>query len=74
MTYTYLSICREYGNAKTYGIGAAEFYDGRAFLIESFVDICSDPDKIEKLVKLCNDLELDVYHLHDVIDDFLLSI
>lgn len=36
-------------------------------------DISTDKHKIEKLVNLCNELELSPIHLDDVIEDFLVD-
>ena len=34
-------------------------------------DISTEKCKIEKLVSLCNELDLSPIHIHDVVDDFL---
>lgn len=34
-------------------------------------DISTEKEKIEKLVRLCNELDLDPIHIHDVVEDFL---
>ncbi len=34
-------------------------------------DISCDASKISRLAELCNELQLDPIHLHDVIDDIL---
>lgn len=36
-------------------------------------DVSVEKEKIEKLVHLCNELELDPIHIHDVVDDFLVN-
>ena len=45
--------------------------DGDATVIASVGDVCSERDKITKLVGLCNALKLDPSHLYDVVEDFL---
>ena len=37
-------------------------------------DISINKQKIEKLVNLCNELELSPIHIYDVIDDFLVEL
>lgn len=36
-------------------------------------DISTDKEKVERLVALCNELELSPIHIYDVIDDFLVD-
>ena len=36
-------------------------------------DISTNKEKVEKLVFLCNELELSPIHIYDVIDDFLVD-
>ncbi len=57
----------------SYGIAAysnAEV-DGTATIIASLMDITSDREKVDKLVALCNQMELSVIHLYDVVEDIL---
>lgn len=48
----------------TYGISCKET------VVE---DISTDKSSVERLVGLCNELELSPVHLYDVIDDFLVD-
>lgn len=61
-------------NSRTsYGIAAyADTTDnGTAAVIASLHDITDDRDSLVELVLLCNRLELSLFHLNDVIEDFL---
>ena len=49
----------------TYGIKSENF---------CFNDLCDDKEKIEKLVSLCNENNLDECHINDVVQDFLVFI
>ena len=50
-----------------YGIG----YTENSAL--SFEDLTLNPIAVEKLVKLCNELDLSPIHLKDVVEDFLIE-
>jgi len=71
----YIIIQQEYGEEalrKTdYGIAAVTEEDGCVVVLQSFTAVTSDKPRIRKLVHLCNELELDIIHLEEVIDDFL---
>lgn len=71
----YITVQQEYGEGalkKTdYGIAAVTEEDGCVVVIQSFTAVTSDKLRIRKLVQLCNELELDIIHLEEVIDDFL---
>ena len=54
-----------------FGIAYVEVQDGIPIVLESTPDLSADRASIEKLVKLCNELELDPIHIKDVIYDFL---
>ncbi len=54
-----------------FGIAAVEEYDGITTILESISDVSSDIEPVERLVKLCNDLQLDPVHLQDTVNDFL---
>ena len=62
------------GNRVSYGIAA---YGGTELdnvnILEYIGDISHDKEKIEELVQLCNQSELSIAHLHDVVEDFLTS-
>ncbi len=51
----------------TYGISITD-KNGICGKIE---DISPDKAEMEKLVSLCNELQLDPIHLEDIVDDFL---
>ncbi len=79
MTVTYGVIKEIYsinGATRTaYGIAAyadAE-EDGSATIVKAVHDITSDSFSLQKLLKLCNSLELSPIHLSDVVEDFLNS-
>ena len=52
------------------GYGIALF-ENNSSLISSFPDVSRDRKAVEKLVNLCNKLDLSPDHLTDVIEDFL---
>jgi hypothetical protein len=64
------------GSAKrtAFGIAAVEEYDGITTILESISDVSSDIDAIERLVEVCNNLQLDPIHLQDVVSDFLATV
>lgn len=51
-----------------YGIQAVE-YDGKVIL--SISDISFDFQKVQAFVDKCNSVDLSLFHLHDVVEDFL---
>ena len=57
-----------------YGIAAVEAYDGVTTVLESIDDISPDIAPVERLVELCNLHKLEVVHLKDVVDDFLVTL
>ena len=57
-----------------FGIAAVEEYDGVTTILESISDISTDIEPIERLVKICNNLQLDPIHLQDVVTDFLVTV
>ena len=74
MYYKYETVCtsarKENEGALSYGvkiIGA----DGDTFCMAT--GISDDMEKVDKLVELCNGLELEPIHFYDVISDFLTS-
>lgn len=71
MEYRYLILSTNYNNIHTYGIAAAVNYDGYFVLIESFNDLSTDKHSVECLANMCNNLNLDILHLKDIVDDFL---
>lgn len=71
MKYRYFTICTSYGDMNTYGIAVAVDNDGCFILVETFADISLDKESLERLVNMCNGLQLDPVHLRGIIDDFL---
>lgn len=52
-----------------YGICVYEIKENKKEKIISIPDIFFSRDKVENTVNLCNELELDVIHIFDVIED-----
>ncbi len=44
--------------------------EGTANIITSVHDVTSDRNSIEKLISLCNSLQLSAIHLDDIVEDF----
>ncbi len=57
-----------------YGIAVVEEHDGVSVILQSVSDIAVCSDRLEQLVDLCNEFELDPMHLNDVVDDYLASV
>ena len=57
----------------SYGIAAYADVeqDGTATILAAVSDITSDRKKLEELVYRCNQAQLSVLHLSDVVEDFL---
>ncbi len=57
----------------TYGIAvyANPENDGTSTIIASVHDITASKDTLYTLVSQCNDLDLSLIHLYDVVEDFL---
>lgn len=77
MTVTYALTDETYSYCHndriSYGITAYAYEapDSRAGVIVSVKDITSDKNRLEKLVRSCNQLKLSPTHLYGVIEDFL---
>ena len=69
--YHYLLLDTDVDGTRRYDIAAAVLYDETEVILDSFVDLCLTKAPVAELVELCNALELDPIHLHDVIDDFV---
>ena len=53
----------------TYGIDA---FDSKSnTLLESFPDLSFEKSEVTALITVCNKLQLDIVHLHDVVEDFI---
>ena len=59
----------------SYGVGAYSNYDPdeTATLIESISDVSADRKSMAEFVEKCNNAELSVYHLRDVVEDFIVD-
>lgn len=68
----YLLLNTTVGCSQRYGIAAVIDYDGVTVILDLFIDlgVCRKP--VEKLVQLCNALDLDPMHLQDVVEDFVI--
>lgn len=75
MEHKYIVVQSTYKNRDitriAFGIAAVEEYDGVTTILESISDISTYIEPIERLVKVCNNLQLDPIHLQDVVTDFL---
>jgi hypothetical protein len=60
---------RNIGSYSSYGIDA--FDDSSSNPIHSILDISTEKDSLENLICLCNESQLDIVHLDDVVEDFL---
>ncbi len=59
----------------SYGIAAyEESEEGNKKIVCTVSDVCEDYDKISAFINLCNEQELSVIHIEDVINDFLFSL
>ena len=78
MEYKYIVVQITYKNGDStrigFGIAAVEEYDGVTTILESISDISTDIEPIERLVEVCNNLQLDPIHLQDVVTDFLATV
>ena len=73
MSYIYqvneTTVTNEDGIKRTvYGIDAVDKYGN---ILSSYTDIFFDKTKAEKFVALCNNCELELIHLPDVIEDII---
>lgn len=75
ITYGVTEEVYELGNDRRTAYGIVAYAnadeDGTATIVSGVYDITDDREELEKLVALCNDLELSVIHLKDVVEDFL---
>lgn len=54
-----------------YGIACVKTEGSNKELIEKYNDLSEDKEAVLNLVRKCNELNLDVAHLEDVVVDFL---
>lgn len=77
MAVNYDIIEEKYRSGKdsriSYGIAgyADTEKEGTATIVVSVRDITADKEKLTRLIQICNRLKLSVYHLRDVVEDFL---
>ncbi len=57
------------GTFKAYGIDITDTDTNT--VVKSIPDICFDRPKLEKLIKDCNELDVELIHIYDIIEDFL---
>ena len=71
MEYFYVLTTDTLDEIEHYGIAVALLHDDSLIIISTYSYISTNRETIEELVNKCNSLELSVYHLLDVIEDFL---
>ena len=57
-----------------FGIAVVEGYAAVTTILESISDLSANIKPIERLVQICNSLQLDPIHLQDVATDFLATV
>ena len=62
---------QEHGEYIAYGIKITDEQNNLLRIVE---DISVDKKKIQKLVKLCNRLKVDIEQIDDIIEDFLVDL
>ena len=65
------SYCLNGKTRVSYGIAAYAAVDGTATVLAHICDITSNKEKLDELVLRCNQFELSILHLKDVIEDFI---
>ncbi len=75
ITYGIVKETYEYGNTYQTVYGVAIYTDNETeqtpIVIKSFSNLTSNYERLHKLVCLCNSLQLSLYHIDDVIEDFI---
>ena len=77
MNYTYGIICETFSlnekNRTAYGIAVFAHTDHTESnaIIATVNDLSSDKESVEKLISACNEGQLSLIHLYDVVDDYL---
>ncbi len=71
MKYYYALVDSTLKNRRSFGIAAVVDDEDCMNILESYIDLSSNRTAVDELVKLCNELELELVHLPDVISDFL---
>ncbi|MBQ7346483.1 MAG: hypothetical protein IJW55_00845 [Clostridia bacterium] len=77
MKTSYATVRSEYAQNGstyvTYGIALTEEENGFITILETIPNLCANQVKVQQLADLCNTLELSPIHLHEVIQDFLVT-
>ncbi len=68
-----MSVSETYDNGRrSCGISVIIHYDdGSTAVLQTISDICDDPERIQELVRQCNEAQLAPLHLPEVLEDFL---
>lgn len=73
MKFTYILVSNAYyfgsETLTFYGIAAARECDGKREILDVAFDLSTDFEKVNSLVKICNEQKLALTHLHDVWED-----
>ena len=74
ITYGILEETHELGEERRTSYGIAAYLDAEhshtAAIAATVCDITDDKTRLQALVALCNELQLDLVHLDDIIEDF----
>lgn len=75
MDYKYIVVCSNYLNGSrtriAYGLAVVDCNEDDTIILKSYPDLSGDYAAVEKLAISCNEYELDIIHLDDIIEDFL---
>lgn len=71
MKCRYILLTTTGGEACRYGIAAVVEEDGVTVILESCIDLSPSQDEVERMVALCNALDLALDHFWDVVEDFV---
>ncbi|MBQ8397848.1 MAG: hypothetical protein IJX53_06600 [Clostridia bacterium] len=78
MNCHYIVVREEYiddANPRTtFGIAAVKEYDGCPIIMQTISDVCQKYAPLQQLVRCCNELELELIHLHDVVEDLIVKL
>ena len=71
MKCRYILLTTTGGEACRYGIAAVVEEDGVTVILESCVDLSPSREEVDRVVGLCNALDLEIDHFLDVVEDFV---
>ena len=57
-----------------YGIAYVQIADGIVVVLKSVSDVSTDRHSLERLIYLCNELNLDPIHLNDILEDYFATV